>query len=133
MPVVPVYRGLGIQKISTILQQNMKRHRILEQITSFALTEPIIDNQKLRGAYYVVITLNSKKREAYVRGYKENQYHQAFENYAQCEQDSRHNQSVLIAVNKLRSLHDAYPNYFADLNLFLKIIDYILAKSRKIR
>ena len=64
--------------------------------------------------------------------YKEAEYGQAFQEYERLEQQSRPNrQTVLVAVNQIKKLRDAYPNYFMNLSSFLDIITFILAKNNK--
>lgn len=131
-PVNSAYSDLGIVEICNLLQKNMTTHQISSKITSYALTEPIINNEKIKKAYYVVITLNFKEKRADVVSFKETEYHLAFEDYKKKEQNSpKVEQTVLIALNQINKVREVYPNYFMNLNNFLSVIDFILAKNKK--
>ena len=128
------YKGLGLGELCDLLGDNMRRNHIDSQITSFALTEPIIADQRAKNAYYMVISLDFGKKEATITRYKESEYHKAFEKYRQLEQANAANkQTVMIAVNQIKKIRDAYPNYFMNLSVFLIIINFILANNNKKR
>lgn len=127
-----IYRKLGLEEICNLLAVNLVKNQIHTQITSFAVTEPIILNKVVESAYYAVISLDLNKREAHVTSYKEDEYHLAFSNYIKMERrKSDDKQAVLVAVSQIKKIHEAYPNYFMDLGAFLNIIKFILEKSRK--
>ena len=64
--------------------------------------------------------------------FKETEYHLAFEDYKKKEQNSpKVEQTVLIALNQINKVREVYPNYFMNLNNFLSVIDFILAKNKK--
>ena len=132
-PVVPVYGDSGITELCDLLQRNMERHQIDNKIKGYALTSPIFNHEKLRDAYYVVITLDFKNLRARAIGFKEPQYHLAFEEYKRREQGGLSGeQTVLVAINQINKLRDAYPNYFMNLSNFLRIIDFMLAKNGRV-
>ena len=67
-----------------------------------------------------------------VSGTKESEYNQAFQDYGRLEQQNASSrQTVLVAVNQIKKLREAYPNYFMSLSTFLDIITFILAKIVK--
>ena len=131
-PSISVYSKFGITDLCGLLQKNMDEHQINKKIASYALTEPIADNMKGKKAYYIVVTLNFKEREAAVISFKESEYHLAFKEYKAREQNNPQiEQTVLIALNQINKIRDAYPNYFMNLSNFLSIIDFVLAKNKK--
>lgn len=126
------YMGLNLKELCEILEENMSKNHIDSQIASFALTEPIVTDQRIKDAYYAVISLDFKKKEAMTTRYKESEYQQAFRDYERLEQQNTPNRhTVLVAVNQIKKLHEAYPNYFMNLSAFLDIITFILARNRK--
>ena len=128
------YEGSSLKELCELLKKNIHRNHIDSQIASFALTEPIVADQRIKNAYYVVISLDFKKKEATITKYTESEYHQAFQDYKKLEQTNVANkQTVLIAVNQLKKIREAYPNYFMSLNTFLDIVTFILANNAKER
>lgn len=131
-PVISVYDKFGIAELCSLLQENMGAHQINKKIVSYALTDPIVNNEKVKKAYYIVVTLNFKEKKADVISFKESEYHLAFKEYKTREQNNpRTEQTVLIALNQINKIREAYPNYFMNLSNFLSIIDFILAKNKK--
>ncbi|MBQ3297017.1 RelA/SpoT domain-containing protein [Candidatus Saccharibacteria bacterium] len=131
-PVISVYSKFGIAELCSLLQENMGAHQINKKIVSYALTDPIVNNEKVKKAYYIVVTLNFKEKKADVISFKESEYHLAFKEYKTREQNNpRTEQTVLIALNQINKIREAYPNYFMNLSNFLGIIDFILAKNKK--
>lgn len=129
---VSEYKGLSLKELCGKLEKNMRLHRINSQIASFALSVPIVADQRIKNAYYIVISLDFKSLEATITKYKESEYHQAFQDYKKLEQtNATDKQTVLIALNQIKKVREAYPNYFMSLNTFLKIINFILAKNAK--
>lgn len=129
---IATYQNLNINELCDILKDNMDKNKIGAQIVSFALTEPVITDEKIKGAYYAVIILNFKKKKVTAIGYKESEYHLAFKEYHKQEQrNTVDKQTVLIAVNQIKKIREAYPNYFMNLNAFLNIITFILEKNKK--
>lgn len=127
-----IHSGLSLREVCDLLQQNMWSHHIGSQITSFALTDPIVDNEGTKDAYYLVITLNFRKRAATVDGYQEDERQSAFQEYKNREnKNSANEQTVLVAVNQLKRIQETYPNYFMDLGDFLSFILYILERNGK--
>ncbi len=131
---VSEYKGLRLGELCGLLEENMSKNHIDSQITGFAMVEPIFTDSQVRNSYYVVISLDPIKKEATTIRYKESEYQQAFRDYERLEQQNTPNrQTVLVAVNQVKRLREAYPNYFMSLGAFLDIITFILAKNRKKR
>lgn len=131
-PAISVYSKSGIAELCDLLQKNMDAHQINKKIASYALTEKIVNNEEVKEAYYIVVTLNFKEKEATVIKFEESEYHLAFEEYKTREQNNpQTEQTVLIALNQINKIREAYPNYFMNLSNFLSIIDFVLAKNKK--
>ena len=76
--------------------------------------------------------MNFKEKKAGIIGFKESEYHLAFKEYKTREQnDPRTEQTVLIALNQINKIREAYPNYFMNLSNFLEVINHVLAKNKK--
>lgn len=76
--------------------------------------------------------MNFKEKKADVISFKESKYHLIFKDYKTREQNNpRTEKTVLIALNQINKIREAYPNYFMNLSNFLSIIDFILAKNKK--
>lgn len=79
----------------------------------------------------MVVTLDFDNKKSRVTGYKEDEYHVAFKEYERREHELGDKQTVLIVVNRLKKLRDAYPNYFVDLGTFMNMVSFIVESSEK--
>lgn len=124
--------NLGLPSCAVCFKKIWGAHQINKKIVSYALTDPIVNNEKVKKAYYIVVTLNFKEKKADVISFKEFEYHLAFKEYRTREQNNpRTEQTVLIALSQINKIREAYPNYFMNLSNFLSIIDFILTKNKK--
>lgn len=48
IPVISVYSKFGIAELCSLLQENIGAHQINKKIVSYALTDPIINNEKVK-------------------------------------------------------------------------------------
>lgn len=125
--VLDEYQGKSLNQIRIALRNNMSNHKINSQIRSFAFADLIVDDERVKNSYYYVITLDFNRRKAKVSGYKDEKYHSAVEEYQRLERENDNNeQTVLVAVDQIRKVKEAYPNYFMNLDSFLSIIDFLL-------
>ena len=131
VPVLSEHKNLDIIEICKLLKKNNSKNGILKKIASFAVVDPIIQRTNNKKAYYSVITLDFKAKYAEVIGFKEEDYHLAFQEYKNRERRNPQNQqTVLIALNQISKIREAYPNYFMNLQAFLKIITLILERNQ---
>ena len=131
-PAIEGFEGKTTDEICEALMSNIGKNRIYSRIMSFALANYEVGNRETDDAYYLVITQKFKERKSIVNEYKEDEYHLAFEEYTKQEQKKDDNQqTVLVVVNQIKKLREAYPNYFMDLAKFVGAIDYILEKLQE--
>jgi hypothetical protein len=71
--------------------------------------------------HYAIISLDVKSRTAYISNYSEKDKEKALAEYARLESRGNKYDQVLVAVNKIKELREAYPNYFLDISWFMTI------------
>lgn len=84
---------------------------------------------------YNLFELNTKENKLQLARFKKSEALLANEYYATLEQQSSKDPNIYIAltsVSDLKKLKQAYPNYFADTNLFLEEIALIKKKMNKL-
>jgi len=87
------------------------------------------ENENLRGGYYYLMLLNPSVRSLQITAYRKNQLDEATHAYGQMEQriaEDRGSEAVLVSVDSIKSLEQAYPNYFLDTTRFLKRVESLL-------
>lgn len=133
--VTDVYEKASLFELCEALERTVIDNNIFGYISSVALTSlAISDEQKIKGAYYIVMNLNFDTRICNIFRFKELEYAAAVQKYQDLEGSLVKNGSVvLVSVNDLKKIKDAYPNYFMDLSKFIKVIKFTLEKYRKRR
>lgn len=133
--VLDEYREDDLFVLCGTLEKTIIENNIFEYISSVALTSlAISDEQKIRNAYYVVMNLDFNTKICNIFRFKESDYAVATQKYQDLEGKLVDNGSVvLVAVNDLKRIKDAYPNYFVDLSKFLEVIRFTLEKYKKRR
>ena len=78
---------------------------------------------------FYLLKLDPSASQLTVTGYSSRQLGKAQEEYASAENEVRMNpgtDAVLVSVDSLTSLQRAYPNYFADTDVFLQLVNQAL-------
>ena len=126
----PRYNNLNIEDARNDLRKTIFVHNIYDTLEAIRLTNLVVENEKIRQAYYIVINLDYAAKNCQVLDFKESEYDSAVSAYTRLERMSTgQNMVVLVAVNNIRNLQEIYPNYFMNLKDFSDIIRYILEKS----
>lgn len=86
-------------------------------------------------AAYFLLFLNSTVRTLHVTPFQQHEFIRAQEAYAEAEKrvelEEEKSQAILVAVEILRQLRRAFPNYFLDTGQFMNEVRTAIAKRRK--
>jgi len=78
--------------------------------------------------------LNSLERNVKITPYDRDSFNQALLDYAHAEAEAAKGakiEPVLVSAGPLDNLRRAYPNFFLDINDFVKIVTEIVTQARK--
>lgn len=117
---------LNSVKITDDLVGLMDQYRIEPKLLGYASTNSLA-LVPAPSDYFAIILLDKDKNFSKVTYYPESDYNKATSDYEALEKDGAN--SVLVSVNKLREIRDAYPNYFLDLKTFVELIKQILKNN----
>ena len=95
---------------------------VIEHLDSYRAT---LDFKQIWGAKFYLVELDASKNETSIIGFKEDEFEEAQQVYLNVEKALSGQQGrdvVLVSVGSLNSLKRAYPNYFADTEVFLGIV-----------
>jgi hypothetical protein len=95
---------------------------VIQLLESYKAT---LNFEGIPGARFYLLQLDSSKRQTLLRGFKKDEFEQAEQLYLSTEKElfGQHRKDVvLVSVGSLGSLRRAYPNYFADTNVFIEIL-----------
>jgi len=92
--------------------------------------EDIAQQSSIKHAMVFLLTNNVESRTVTYRPYPSGQMRQAQDEFLKRETEATPGvQSVLVSVDSMDKIREAYPNYFADTRAFLAVLDEVLAAS----
>jgi putative GTP pyrophosphokinase len=97
----------------------------LDIMQGYSLAANVIDREKT--GFYNIISLDTDKKTVSIKAFAKERYESAVSEYAKAERSAGEFQDVvLVSAGKLKSLKQAYPNYFLDITEFVKRIRVII-------
>lgn len=120
-------QNLDAVKQSDVLQDFINyenKHGILQKLKSIKLAVGFVQSFDNRDQGYYVLRLNRTRNELLISPYAKNQLEQATEAYDLAEKNRASGEDiVLVSTASFNMLKKAYPNYFTDINEFIKLVD----------
>lgn len=104
---------------------------VIQHLESYRAT---LNFEGIRDAKYYLLELDAPKNETRIIGFKEEQFEEAQAIYVATEEelaDQPGRDVVLVSVGSLASLKRAYPNYFADTDVFIGIVTEAIRANEK--
>ena len=102
----------------------IKKLNVHKKFNAFKESIKILEsNFDIKTSGYYLIEVNLKEKTTTIHQYKKREIKLATDDYLKKEQESAKNQNYIVALVSLESvdnLKEAYPNYFADSELFLQ-------------
>jgi ppGpp synthetase/RelA/SpoT-type nucleotidyltranferase len=118
VPNTPTDLALLNSEISSLADQL----RVIERLRSYRAT---LSFEGLRDAKSYLLELDAQKGEIKITGFRADQLQDAQEIYLATEEESADQPDkdvLLVSVGSFESLKRAYPNYFADTDVFIGIV-----------
>ena len=108
-----------------------KKYKILHSIETMKLSEEInkimMKEDKKGVGRYVILNLDYKKKKCDAYVFKEDHYQKAVKKYQDLEKNLKKEQNVvLIAINDIKEIEEAYPNYALKLDAFQRLLAFLL-------
>ncbi len=123
--VLEVHSSMSPPEIYERISVVAEKIKALDLMQGYSLAANLIETRHI--GYYNLIILNTKKKEVSIRGYSVREYESAVADYSKIEQESdEYTDVVLVSAGKLKSLKQAYPNYFLDIRGFVERIRVII-------
>ena len=106
------------------LKELDKKYKILDTLKGFSLGFSYIDDLKIQDLFYIIyIKYNAK--EVYVRSFNKKNVEKASLLYKYLEKKDNIN-AVLVDARDIKTLNEAYPNYFGDSKKFINYIERMI-------
>jgi len=127
LPMLPQHQGWGITRLRDTLKKVMNENTIENDLNAYAATYKVLEGyEQNRMAYYATVTFNRDNNDTIVAYYPEEKYQDAVRDYETKEHGASGKDNVLVSVNNLKKLHEAYPNYFKNISRFTKMVNIML-------
>ena len=124
-PVVPNTSENLIEIVDEIKEIDF-RCNIVNRLSAINVAIRNTKKEDFKGGYYI-LKLNYGKRVLSIYPFKPSQIEQATQLYNEIEKLNDNNiDAVLISANSMESVRAAYPNYFADIEVFVETMRKLL-------
>ena len=120
VPRTPKDRQVWLKELRKCAIELRVRERLVGFANALRATEPVKD------AKYFLLSLDNTVQNLSITGYNFRELSQASNDYAKTEKlirESGAGDAVLVSVDSISNLRRAYPNYFADTDVFMHILD----------
>jgi hypothetical protein len=121
-PGTPVDPG----KLKDELRDHIESHGMLRKLDAFNRATGTEFDPALAHVKHVLIVLDFPNRRTWYRYYESSRSQEAFKEYSRLEQESPYD-VVLVSMDSLRDLRRAYPNYFLDMDEFLRAVRHAIS------
>jgi hypothetical protein len=120
------------------LVKELREHAHLLEVSSrlraFAASLQYYEGAQSKKNHYYLMEVNNASRTVSVTGFKQSESDKATAKYLEVEkkikESSPNSDAVLVSVDSMNSLRQAYPNYFLDTGVFLNVLDEILSPQK---
>lgn len=132
-PVLPQYANLTAQETFRQVAKAESSLRVLEHIKGIAVAANAI-HTKGAGGFYNLIILNPSDHTVQIKSYRADQLLMASNDYAATEAEVTKGspvEPVLVSAGRLKSLRQAYPNYFLDVGDFVQKVELLIQVSKE--
>lgn len=147
--VIAKHEGLPIggsvpqkaEKLAREFKAVRDRLQVFDTVSAYNVGFQFVKSPELADARFVLLKFSLPLRQVRATSYQEDQFEDALADYAEAESQFREDSDtniVLISVEKLADVEQAYPNYFVDTKVFLDTIysqeevDAIMLNSQSI-
>ncbi|MBI3812019.1 MAG: RelA/SpoT domain-containing protein [Nitrospirae bacterium] len=135
---VPRFKHLSLPETIQAVADAEARLQALDKMSGFSVAVNEITSNKSgrKSWFYHLIVLNSLERTVEFTPYDRESFKQAMTDYSKFEARATEGEKiepVLVSAGPIDKLRRAYPNFFLDIDEFVKIVTDMIATVRKIR
>lgn len=134
---VPKYADLSKRETWEAVVSAEEKIQALSQMRGFSAALISIQDKmnlgKLKEYSYYLIVLNSLEHSVRIRGYDSDKFQNAVSDYSSFEAEAtagKKIEPVLVSVRSLRQLERAYPNFFLNMDTFIKHVTRIVEEAK---
>jgi len=118
------------------LREHARSLEVSSRLRAFAASLQYYEGAQSTKNHYYLMEVNNAQRTVSVTGFKQSESDKATAKYLEVEkkikENSPNSDAVLVSVDSMNSLRQAYPNYFLDTGVFLRVLGEILSPPKVI-
>jgi ppGpp synthetase/RelA/SpoT-type nucleotidyltranferase len=117
------------------VREHAKALEVVNRLQAFGAALKYYEGAQAKDNHYYLLEVNHIQRTLNVTGFKQSESEKATAKYLEVEKKikdtSPNSDAVLVSVDSMNSLRQAYPNYFLDTGVFLGALQEVLAPLRR--
>ncbi|WP_445393903.1 RelA/SpoT domain-containing protein [Stenotrophomonas maltophilia] len=128
-----LHSNLDDSDVIALVEKQARALRVRARLQNYGKALRMVEQHPDPEAKYFLMLLEPKKKELTIKGFRSSELAEATSRYSQLERrfpTSSGSEVVLVAAESISSLRQAYPNYFLDTNVFLKLLDQSMSLRR---
>jgi putative GTP pyrophosphokinase len=133
-PVVPRFEHLSHEETLVAVSEAEEKLGALERMRSLSAAVNEIAKQRGKSWSYHLIILNSLERTVQIKPYDRYSFEEALADYSDVEKQAAEGKKiepVLVSAGPIDTLRRAYPNFFLDIDDFVRIVSEIVSSTRR--
>jgi len=124
---------LDDDEVITAVEKRARVLRVRSRLQNYGKALRMVEQHQDPEAKYFLMLLEPRKKELTIKGFRSSELIDATALYSNLERrfpSSSGSEVVLVAAESISSLRQAYPNYFLDTNVFLRLLDQAIFMRR---
>jgi hypothetical protein len=116
------------------LRDHARALDVSNRLAAFGAAMQVFEGPRSKHNHYYLIEVNSYSKTVSVTGFKQSESEAATNKYLETEKKLKNlpsSDAVLVSVDSMDALRRAYPNYFLDTGLFVKLTNETLKTTKK--
>jgi hypothetical protein len=131
-PPTPRHTHLSPLEVYKSLKELETKLDVVEQISGLSVAADAIHTRGA-GGYYNLIILDKTDRTVSIVSYSREELNRASAKYAELEARADPSKDlVLVSAGRLKSLRQAYPNYFVDVRDFIEKVRILIEEASRV-
>ena len=121
-----LHSHLEDDEVIASVERKAKALRVRARLQNYGKALRMVEQHLNSEAKYFLMLLEPKRKELTINGFRGSELVEATSLYSHLERifpASSGSEVVLVAAESISSLRQAYPNYFLDTNVFLRLLD----------
>ena len=124
----------GVPNVYADLVKEIREHakslQVANQLQAFGVALQHYESLQSKDNHYYLVEVNHSQRTVNVTGFAKAESDKATAKYLEVEKKIKlepSSDAVLVSVDSMNSLRQAYPNYFLDTGVFVRVVQEIMA------